>query len=159
MSVKSGSQAVISASGNPKDIIFEGAELNKRQQKLLQQLQNYGDRAIVRKSDVNLNDISALTAYSGNEYALFINSGRRMVIRGDSRTVPGDINIAQNLSGQGWRWSGHSHPGMTRTVLAPSRPDRIILQQFKNQTYSATVNSVGGYQRFSKDWSDWLPTY
>ena len=54
-----------------------------------------------------------------------------MVIRGDFRTVPVDINIAQNLSGQGWRWSGHSHPGMTRTVLAPSRLIELYYNSLK----------------------------
>lgn len=151
--------AEISASGNPKDILFEDAPLNNRQQRLLSELQNYGDTAIVKKNDVNLKDISALTAYTGNEFAMFTNKGQRMVVRGNSVKVPVNVNMAQEYAAQGWRWSGHSHPGMTRTVLSPSEDDRIILQQFTNQRYSTTVNSVGNYQRFSKDWSDWLPTY
>lgn len=90
---------------------------------------------------------------------MFTNGGRRMVIRGNSVRVSVDINIAQEYAAKGWRWSGHSHPGMTKTVLVASDNDRIILQQFGEQIYSSTVNSVGNYQRFSKDWSDWLPTY
>ena len=73
--------------------------------------------------------------------------------------VPVNIDIAKEYAAKGWRWSGHSHPGMTGIVLSPSDSDRIVLQQFTNQTYSSTINSVGNYQRFSKDWSDWLPTY
>lgn len=159
MSVKGGKNPVISASGNPKDIMFDGATLNKKQQRLLSDLTNYGDHTTVRKNNVNLNDISALTAYTGDEFALFTNSGRRMIIRGDSISVPVNQSTAQNLANQGWRWSGHTHPGMTRTILAPSEGDRLILKQFTKQKYSATYNSVGNYQKFSKDWSDWLPTY
>ncbi len=58
-----------------------------------------------------------------------------------------------------WRWSVHSHPGISRTVLAASEADRLILKEFNNQTYSSTVNSMGVNNKFSKDWSDWLPNY
>lgn len=59
----------------------------------------------------------------------------------------------------GWRWFAHTHPGYSRNVLAPSENDRIILRQFSNQNQSMTINSIGKYQKFSKDWSDWLPSY
>ena len=65
--------------------------------------------------------------------------------------------MASNLASSGWRWSAHSHPGISATVLMASTEDKIILQQFTKQTYSVTVNSVGQYKKFSKDWSDWLP--
>lgn len=48
---------------------------------------------------------------------------------------------------------------ISRTILAASESDRLILKEFSNQTYSATVNSMGRYKKFSKDWSDWLPNY
>ncbi len=149
----------ISASGKPEDILFAGATLNKRQQRLLSQLQNYGDITVTKKNNVNFKDISALTAYTNNEFALFTNSGQRMIIRGNSVKVPVNIDIAQEYAAKGWRWSGHSHPGISKIVLEPSDSDRIILQQFKNQKHSATVNSTGSYRKFGKDWSDWLPTY
>ena len=104
-------------------------------------------------------DISALTAYTNKEFAMFTNKGRRMIIRGNSSKCPVNIEIAQKFSKEGWRWSAHSHPGVTTTVLTASDYDKYILQQFDNQTYSVTVNSAGKFKKFSNDWSDWLPTY
>lgn len=65
--------------------------------------------------------------------------------------------MANELASQGWRWSGHSHPGSSGFVLKASENDRTILKQFINQTQSVTVNSVGHYKLFAKDWSTWLP--
>ena len=124
---------------------------------MLSQLQDCGDSVIVKKKDVNLKDISALTACTNKEFALFTNGGRRMIIRGDLTTVPVDELMAKKLASQGWRWSGHSHPGYSNTILSASDEDRAILKQFANQTYSVTVNSVGQYRKFAKDWSTWLP--
>ncbi len=72
-------------------------------------------------------------------------------------SVPVNAAMAKELASRGWRWSGHSHPGNSRTVLAASDPDRYILKQFVNQVKSVTVNSVGQYRDFGKDWSTWLP--
>ena len=149
----------ISSSGKPEDIMFNGASLNKRQKRLLDQLPGCSDSIIVHKNDVNLKDLAALTAYTENEFAMFTQGSRRYIIRGNSISVPVDLTIAENLAQRGWRWSAHSHPGISRTVLAPSEADRLILKKFSNQTYSATVNSMGRYKKFSKDWSDWLPNY
>lgn len=70
-------------------------------------------------------------------------------------------NAADGLAdaAKGWRWSGYSHPGISKIILEPLDSDRVILQQFKNQKHSATVNLTGSYRKFGKDWSDWLPTY
>ena len=141
----------ISSSGKPEDIMFNGASLNKRQKRLLDQLPGCSDSIIVHKNDVNLKDLAALTAYTGNEFAMFTQGSRRYIIRGNSISVPVDLTIAENLAQRGWRWSAHSHPGISRTVLAPSAADRLILKKFSNQTYSATVNSMGRYKKFSKD--------
>lgn len=149
----------ISTPGKPEDIMYNGASLNKRQKRLLEQLPGYGDSIIIHKNDINLKDLAALTAYTGNEFAMFTQGSRRYIIRGNSVSVPVDLKIAADLAQKGWRWSVHSHPGISRTVLAASEADRLILKEFNNQTYSSTVNSMGVNNKFSKDWSDWLPNY
>lgn len=122
-------------------------------------LQYSGDSIIVPKKSFGLKDLSALTAETGSEFAMFTTGGRRKIIRGDSRSVPIGIKETQELFSEGWRWTAHTHPGYTNTVLVPSENDRVNLKQFLNQTYSVTVNSVGAHKRFSNDWSDWLPSY
>ena len=106
-----------------------------------------------------MKDISTLTAYTNKEFVMFTNSSQRMIIRGNSKKVPVNINIAQEYSAKEWHWSGHSHPRISKIVLQASDSDRIILQQFKKQKYSATINSLGHHHKFCKDWSDWLQTY
>lgn len=67
-------------------------------------MQAYGDSVVVKKMEVNLKDISALTAYTNKESALFTNSGRRMIIRGDLMSVPVNSAMAKELASRGWRW-------------------------------------------------------
>ena len=55
----------ISASGNPEDILFNGANLSSKQAKILEQLPKRGDKVILPNKGVSLNDLSALTASTG----------------------------------------------------------------------------------------------
>jgi len=102
-------------------------------------------------------DLAALTAQTGDEFAMFTTGGRRMIIRGNPRSVPINTSAAEQLANQGWRWFAHSHPGISQTVLTASGGDRAVLSQFVNQAKSRIFNSVGRSQIFGKDWSDWLP--
>lgn len=63
-----------------------------------------------------------------------------------------DPSIAKEFSAKGWRWSAHSHPGISEVILKESVQDRIILREFMNQEFSTTVNSLGKYKKFSKEW-------
>lgn len=52
---------------------------------------------------------------------------------------------------EGWRFSAHSHPGVTRTVLIPSDGDRMTLRLFNEmgtQTQSVILNSIGESRTF-----------
>ena len=133
-----------------EEIVYRKRSLNNRQQNILSQLQKSGDSVIVRKKDFSLTDLSAVTAYTHNEFAVFTNGGRRMIIRGDSMKVPVGPSIAKEFSAKGWRWSAHSHPGISDVILEESVQDRIILREFMNQEFSTTVNSLGKYNTFRK---------
>jgi hypothetical protein len=140
-----GGRAFISASravGNPRAIVRGLGSLSKQQQRVLSQLPNYGSRTIVPKRAFGSRDLSALTAQTGDEFAMFTTGGRRMVIRGDFRSVPiGEVDATQ-LAGMGWRWSAHTHPGTSIQVLRSSGGDRAILNYFSNSR-SAIFNSLG----------------
>ena len=56
--------------GNPNAVF--GIELNNRQKDLLD------------KKSVNMADLSALTAHTGDEFALFTKGKNRLIIRGNS---------------------------------------------------------------------------
>ncbi len=61
-----------SSRGNPRAITYFDVEINTRQKNILQQLPNCDSSIIVNKGDVRLNDLAALTAVTGDEFAMFI---------------------------------------------------------------------------------------
>ncbi|WP_418932482.1 phage minor capsid protein [Hominenteromicrobium sp.] len=138
------------AKGRPSAVLQYNVELNKRQENLLSRLTEYDSRVTVRKADVSLNDLSALTAKTGVEYALFTKGGERLIIRGSSTKVNIDIAKAKELAYNGYRWSGHTHPGSDENTLIASGGDYEVLKAFGQKT-SVIYNSLGRYMCFSTE--------
>lgn len=138
-----------STTGRPSAIVTVGADLNKRQKKLLEQLPSFDSRVIVHKKDVNLKDLSALTAQSGVEFALFTKGNGRLIIRGNEYKVDITPGKARQLAAEGWRWSGHTHPGTDIFVLNVSGGDIRVLKTF-SQEKSVILNSKGQYLIFDE---------
>lgn len=68
--------------GNPNAVF--GIELNNRQKDLLEKLSEFDSKVIVDKKSVNMADLSALTAHTGDEFALFTKGKNRLIICGNS---------------------------------------------------------------------------
>ena len=136
--------------GNPNAILTYGVELNERQKKLLEKLPNTDDRVYVSKKDVNMKDLAALTAETGDEFALFTKGNTRMVMRGHSRGVRIDYEQAEVLAEEGYKWSGHTHPGLDTNVLQASQGDYTVLRAFKQKT-SSIYNSKGQFCIFNEE--------
>ena len=49
----------------------------------------------------------------------------------------------------GWKWSGHTHPGVADLVLDASGGDRVVLEIF-GQQQSAITNSRGARNVFDR---------
>lgn len=75
-------------------------------------------------------DLSAITAEAGVEYALFTKGAKRMVVRGDMGSVNIDIDKAKDSAQNGYRWSGHTHPGYDLFALTASDGDYYVLKAF-----------------------------
>lgn len=120
--------------GNPNAVITFGVELNKRQKQLLELLTEFDSRVTVPKKSVSMTDLSALTAYTGDEFALFTKENERLIIRGNTVSVNIDIEQARKMAQQGYRWSGYTHPGVDFNCLFSSDGDRTILKQFEQRT-------------------------
>ncbi|WLE58843.1 hypothetical protein GIY62_17305 [Burkholderia plantarii] len=129
------------ATGNPAAIARGMASLNTRQATVLEQLPEFGSKAIIAKN-FGQNDLAALTAATGDEFAMFTTGGRRLVFRGNAESVPITPEIASNLAGQGWRWSSHTHPGFDTNVLRSSLGDQAVLGAMGGNQ-SAIFNSLG----------------
>ncbi len=136
--------------GNPNAILHKGVELNNRQKALLEKLPDYDSRTTVGRDDVNMSDLSALTAYTGDEYAMFTNKNERLIIRGNAVKVNISPEDASELNSQGYKWSGHTHPGVSDNVLMPSLGDVLVLREFDQET-SVIYNSKGNYFVFGKE--------
>ena len=102
------------------------------------------------KKTVNMSDLSALTAYTGHEFAMFTKGNERIIIRGNSVKVNIDISKAEQLAKEGYRWSGHTHPGVDSNCLIASAGDKAILQCFNQQT-TVIYNSKGEFLTFERE--------
>lgn len=135
------------AKGNPNAILQVGRPLNNRQQRILDNLYEYDSRMIIEKKAVNMRDLSALTAITGDEFALFTKGTKRLVIRGNSYSVNIDEKVANDLRKEGYKWSGHTHPGTDANCLIASPGDMLVLNAF-GQTQSLIYNSKGQFEIF-----------
>lgn len=135
--------------GNPNAILTYGVSLNNRQKELLKSLIGYDSMIQVPKKSVKMSDLAALTAETGDEFALFTKGNKRLVIRGNKSSVNIDVEKAVELANAGYKWSGHTHPGMEIFCLQPSDGDYGILSQFK-QDISVIYNSKGSFRVFGK---------
>ncbi len=135
--------------GKPNAVLTFGVELNNRQKRLLELLPDFDSRAVVPKKSVNMSDLSALTAFTGDEFAMFTKDGKRLIVRGNAVSVKINIDEAKRMSDNGYRWSGHTHPGIDFLSMQPSDGDYSILDCF-DQMNAVIYNSKGDYRTFEK---------
>lgn len=155
-----GATTSISTSAQQLRAIAAGvADLSDRQAAVLGQLDGFGSQTIISKSGFGHGDLAALSAATGDEFAMFTTGGRRLIVRGDSTGVPIGLEdgSAQALADQGWRWSAHVHPDGS---LMSSVGDRNVLAVFPNAR-SAVLDPFGGRGMFNPRGdmldSSWLP--
>jgi len=129
---------------HPIDVAFGAKKLNQRQQRILDMLPEYGSQAVVNKRDVSMIDLAALTANTSDEYVMFTRRGKRLVARGDRNGIHFTFDEIAELKRQGYRWSGHTHPGFTEAHLIASDGDKRALVFFE-QGNSVIYNSLGRY--------------
>ncbi|MEQ1569033.1 MAG: hypothetical protein ABMA64_25575, partial [Myxococcota bacterium] len=144
--------------GNPRAIVRGFGDLSNRQDAVLDDLGGFGSQTITGKSAFGLKDMAALTAATGDEFAMLTTGGRRLIVRGGPEGVPITPDMMSDLAAQGWRWSGHTHPGGAG-VLRSSMGDRAVLDA-SGQTRSVILNSEGDFRLFGTGGdmlTGWLP--
>ena len=94
-----------------------------------------------------MKDLSALTAITGVEFAMFTRKGQRLIIRGNENMINVDVESALLLAQKGFRWSGHTHPGFEVNTITPSPGDYAVLEAFE-QKYSVIFDSAGRFGIF-----------
>ena len=127
--------------GKPWAMVNHDRPLTNRQQRLLDSLPGIGSRVVVKKSDVSMPDLAAMTLEAGVEFAMFTLGPKRLIMRGDNGHVYIDDDEFKSLSAQGYKWSGHTHPGSN---LVASDGDCNVLAYFsKSQKRSVVYNAEG----------------
>lgn len=155
-----GGSTIATPGTNLRAIAAGVQELNPAQAAVLGQLEGFGSRVIIPKASFGQTDLAALSAATGDEFAMFTAGGRRLIARGDAQGIPIGIadGSAQELAAQGWRWSSHVHPD---GVLRSSSGDRAVLGVFSNSR-SAVLDPYGGRGLFSSKGDmigpSWLPS-
>jgi hypothetical protein len=130
--------------GRPEAVARHGKRLNNRQQRLLDKLPEYNSRVTIKKSDVSMIDLAALTAKENVEFAMFTRGPERLIVRGDMESVKVNPIDAITLNAQGYKWSGHTHIG---NYLIESRGDNDVLKQFSKKR-SVVYDSMGRFRIF-----------
>jgi len=62
-------------------------------------------------------DLSAMTAKTGDEFAMFTCRDERLIVRGSARRVPLYRTDLERLRDEGYKLSGHTHPGFMEADL------------------------------------------
>ena len=136
--------------GNPTAISYGLGELNAKQKTLLATLKADTDFTTVARVEVSPRDLAALTAATGDEFALFTNGSRRMVLRGNPQRVSIGPKQLSELINNGWRWTAHTQPGMTAGHTIASASDQAVLKAF-GQKQSMILNSKGDINVFTQN--------
>ncbi len=137
--------------GNPAAIAQGYGALSKGQQRLLEMLPEGIEKPIIlNKSDISMTDIAALTAHTGQEFAIFTNGSRRMVLRGNETSIPLPGKLVEQLKSEGWRWSAHTQPGLEARHAIASASDQNVLKAL-GQEQSMILNSRGERNVFTQN--------
>lgn len=96
-----------------------------------------------------MKDLAALTAQTGDEFAMFTKGGERLIVRGNHMRVNIHEEEAAQMAAAGYRWSGHTHPGDGVNVLQASDGDYKILKAF-GQRKSCIYDVYGRKRQFER---------
>jgi hypothetical protein len=110
-----------------------------RQMDLLSQLNAPGKSVVVERSSMNLENLAQLTKEMNREFALLTRGDQRMLIAGDTVSVPLTPDQMRQLSQEGWKLTAHSH----LSGLAVSKGDGNLVRE-AGQKRSILVDSENG---------------
>lgn len=126
--------------------------LRKHQQEILDRIPNRYDWAEFRNKQVELEDLRALTAATGDEFALFSGKHSKLVVHGAIKwDIPKEaLEIIENNQ---YTWDGHSHP--TTINLHESQEDVMALKRFTWQKESVIIDLAGNKKTFTNNMQDY----
>lgn len=103
----------------------------------------------VKAKDASIYSLAALTAKTGDEFAMFAKGDVKIIVRGNKGGWTISKDLLRKIYDEQLRWTGHSHP--TTVNLEASADDRRTLEQFKWQKKSTVVDLNGNTVEFTKN--------
>ncbi len=127
--------------------------LKPHQTELLNNLSESGSVYTVTKTSSTalptIEDISALTQKTGEEFSVFSKGDQSIIVRGDANGVDISPELLSKLQSEGWNWDFHSQPGYLAENAAASQADQELLKKL-GQTESKIINSHGDVTEFTQ---------
>lgn len=134
--------------GKASGVQFTEDKLSRKQIELMEQIKEKGKLYSFAKKDVSLNDLAAMTSASNCEFAMFTKGRERLIIKGEEHTIDISYKEIERLAKAGYRWSGHTHTGVTHDTMEASPNDKQTLgyfKKYKGQTKSVIFNAGGNF--------------
>lgn len=128
--------------------------LRREQKKLLEQVPEVGDWTKLRKKQVSVKDLAALTASTGHEFAVFTGKSSKILIHGTSKSWHIPHDAWEVIKSNQYEWTAHSHPTMTKITVSPE--DRETLKLFTWQEKSTIIDLKGNTKEFTASTQDWI---
>lgn len=128
--------------------------LRKNHKRLFEKVKNRGDWVELRKKQLKITDLAALTAYTGDEFAIFTGNNKKILVHGSKKWI---------ISGELWHtirdnkyiWEAHSHPTFMGKII-PSEEDIQALSLFTWQRKSSIVDLNGRVIEFTASRQDFI---
>ena len=128
--------------------------LRREQKKLLEQVPEVGNWTKLRKKQVSVKDLAALTASTGHEFAVFTGKSSKILIHGTSKSWHIPHDAWEIIKSNQYEWTAHSHPTMTKITVSPE--DRETLKLFTWQEKSTIIDLKGNTKEFTASTQDWI---
>ena len=129
-------------------------KMNRRQKRLLERVSEPYSWIQVKSNNVHIRDLAALTATTGDEFAIFQRGGKKILIRGNGSKWRIPKEVFDKLMSERWNWDSHSHPIIGIPVSSPE--DRNTLRRFTWQEKSTIINLKGETKEFTANEQDWF---
>lgn len=126
--------------------------LRREQKKLLEQVPEVGNWTKLRKKQVSVKDLAALTASTGHEFAVFTGKSSKILIHGTSKSWHIPHDAWEVIKSNQYEWTAHSHPTMTKITVSPE--DRETLKLFTWQEKSTIIDLKGNTKEFTASTQD-----
>lgn len=119
--------------------------LRRAHKDIITAIPSRGDWAYIRHGSVELKDLAALTAVTKDEFALFADAERSLLVHGGAGVWQIPESAWDEISKHKLVWVGHSHP----TTVNPraSTEDRITLREYFTWQEKSTIIDMKGNTR------------